>query len=116
MPYWSHNWNIVQDSHAFLFCALLITMPAKYINVYNKKKTRSLIARHLDRYLTIRCHGNSVTFIFEDSRPLYLFLSKSKAPLDANETTQFTNAARTVLPAHFKQRNTANLQEEHKDN
>lgn len=39
-------------------------------------------------------------------------MRKSKAPLDANEATQFTSTAWTVLPAHYKKRNTTNLQEE----
>lgn len=81
--------------------------------MWYEEKTRSLIARHLDRYLTIRCHGNNVTsFICEGSVLLYLFVRKSKAPLDANEATQFTSTAWTVLPAHYKKRNTTNLQEE----
>lgn len=50
-------------------------------------------------------------FTLEDSRLLYLFLRKIKAPLDTNEATQFTSTAQTVFPAHFKQRNTTNLQE-----
>ena len=96
----------------FSLVGSLITMPTRYINIYGWRKKRSLIARHLDRYLTIRCHGNSVTlFTLEDSRLLYLFLRKIKAPLDTNEATQFTSTARTVFPAHFKQRNTTNLQE-----
>lgn len=33
----------------------------QYINIIYKEK-RSLIAHHLDRYLTICCHGNNVTF------------------------------------------------------
>ena len=91
---------------------LLITMPAKYIKTYDMRKKRSLIPRHLNRYLTIRCHGNNVTlFIFEDSFLLYLLLRKGKAPLDANEATQFTNTALTVLPAHFKQHSTSSLRE-----
>ncbi len=63
----------------------------------------SLIARHLDRYLTICCHENSVTSL----RGL-----ESEAPLDANEAAQFTSTTWAMFPAQIKQRDTTFLQEE----
>ena len=88
----------------FLF-DLLITTPAEIHQLYDKKKKSSLIVRP-------RCHGNSVIlFLLEDSLLLYLFLHRSKAPLDVNKAAQFISTTLTLLQAFFKQFSTKNLQE-----